>query len=223
MFIGHYGIAFGAKAAAPSTSLGTLFVAAQFADLLWPVLLLTGIERIVIQPGATKVTPIDFVYYPFSHSLLSLVVMGMLAGCIYMLLTRYRRGAVVICLLVISHWLLDALVHRPDLPLSPDSERFVGLGLWSSPLGSLFVELLIFTTGVWFYLRSTVSKDTAGRWALWPLVSFLVIIYAASVFGPPPPDVATVAWAGQAQWLFILSAFWIDRHRRYLCCPSQPY
>jgi hypothetical protein len=173
LFIGHYGVAFGAKAAAPKTSLGTLCIAAQLADLLWPVLLLTGVERVVIQPGATSVTPLDFTYYPYSHSLLAIFLWALVFCIVYQLLRHYRPGAVVVGLLVISHWMLDALVHRPDLPLYPGGGRFIGLGLWSSLPGTLVVELSIFAIGVWLYVRSTVSRDPVGRWALWVLVFFL--------------------------------------------------
>ena len=214
MFLGHYGVALGTKAIAPRTSLGTLVLASLFVDLLWPVLLLLGLEQVVIKPGTTRVTPLDFVYYPFSHSLLAALVWAMLFGCIYLLLKRYYRGAVVAGLLVLSHWLLDAIVHRPDLPLYPGSRQFIGLGLWSSLLGTLVLELLIFALGVWLYFRSTVSRDATGGWALWVLVILLVGIYLASVFGTPPPTVTVLAWVGQAQWLFVFWAYWIDRHRQ---------
>jgi membrane-bound metal-dependent hydrolase YbcI (DUF457 family) len=121
MFIGHFGVGFGAKSIAPKVSLGTLFLAAQLLDLLWPTLLLLGIERVQIVPGVTTVTPLLFEHYPVSHSLLAVAGWAALTGCVYLLLRRERKAALVLAALVISHWALDALVHQPDLPLYPGS------------------------------------------------------------------------------------------------------
>ena len=214
MFIGHFGVGFGAKAAAPKVSLGSLFLAAQFIDLLWPTFLLLGIEQVRIDPTATKVTPLDFEYYPISHSLLAVLGWTVLVGVAYQLLRHYRRGAVVLGLAVVSHWLLDAIVHRSDLPLYPGSAYLVGFNLWSSLSATLAIELLIFFLGVWMYLRVTEPSDAVGEWSLWVLIAFLVVIYLANLFGPPPPNVTAMAWVGQAQWLLVAWGYWIDRHRR---------
>jgi membrane-bound metal-dependent hydrolase YbcI (DUF457 family) len=214
MFIGHFGVGFAAKAIAPKTSLGSLFLAAQFVDLLWPTLLLVGLERVRIEPGITRVTPLDFVHYPISHSLLAVIGWAVLFAAAYALLRRYPRGAIVLGLAVISHWLLDLVVHRPDLPLYPGSEHLFGLGLWSSVGATLAVELPIFAGGLWLYMRATRATDAVGRWALWGLVTFLVVIYCANLFGQPPPNVTVLAWVGQAQWLLVFWGYWVDRHRR---------
>ena len=128
MFVGHFGVGFAGKTVAPRASLGTLFLAAQFVDLLWPTLLTLGIERVAIQPGITVVTPFDFVYYPISHSLLTVVGWALLFAVLYYAMRRYPRGAIVVGVLVVSHWLLDAVMHRPDLPLYPGGEARIGLG-----------------------------------------------------------------------------------------------
>ena len=128
MFIGHFGVALAAKKVAPKTSLGTLILGAQFADLLWPILLLAGVEQVEIVPGITRVSPFDFTDYPISHSLLMLLVWSVVVGGIYYALRRYRRGALVIAAAVISHWILDFIVHSPDLPLRPGGELRLGLG-----------------------------------------------------------------------------------------------
>jgi len=214
MFLGHFGVGFGAKALAPKVSLGSLFLAAQFIDLLWPTLLILGIERVRIEPGITKVTPLDFVHYPISHSLLAVLCWALLFAVPYLLLRRYPRGALVLGLAVVSHWLLDAVVHRPDLPLYPGSTHLVGLGLWSSVGATLAVELGILAVGVWFYVRATVATDAAGRWGLWGLVAFLLLVYLMNLLGPPPPSVTALAWVGQAQWLLVVWGYWLDRHRR---------
>jgi membrane-bound metal-dependent hydrolase YbcI (DUF457 family) len=214
MFLGHFGVGFGAKALAPKVSLGSLFLAAQFIDLLWPTLLLLGIERVRIEPGITKVTPLDFVHYPISHSLLAVLCWALLFSVTYLLLRRYPRGALVLGLAVVSHWLLDAIVHRPDLPLYPGGAQLVGLGLWSSLGATLAVEFGILAVGVWLYLRATAATDASGRWGLWGLVAFLLLVYVMNLLGPPPPSVTALAWVGQAQWLLVVWGYWLDRHRR---------
>lgn len=213
MFIGHFGVGFGAKAAAPKTSLGTLFLASQFVDLLWPTLLLFGVERVRIVRGIPKVTPLDFEWYPISHSLLAVIGWGVLFALVYQAKKRYPRGAVVLGLAVVSHWLLDLIVHRPDLPLVPGSSVKVGFDLWASLPGTLVVEVGIFAVGVVLYLRKTVAKDAVGRWALWALIVVLMAVYLCNLFGPPPPNVTALAWVGQSQWLLILWGYWVDRHR----------
>ncbi|MFC2144069.1 hypothetical protein ACFLQM_00070 [Acidobacteriota bacterium] len=213
MFLGHFGIGFGAKAAAPRVSLGTLFLAAQFVDLLWPTLLLIGLEKVVIAPGNTRVTPLDFTDYPITHSLLLSLVWALLFGAAYYLLRKYPKGAWVCGAAVLSHWVLDLLTHRPDLPLLPGGATRVGLGLWNSLPATLIVELGIFAIGVWLYTRSTRPLDRTGTIALGALVGFLLVIYFGNLFGPPPPNVTALAWVGQTQWLLVIWAFWIDRHR----------
>jgi hypothetical protein len=214
MFIGHFGLAFGAKKAAPSTSLGTLFAAAQFADLLWPTLVLLGYEHVEVQPGATKLTPLDFVSYPYSHSLLALCAWGVAFGAIYLAIRRSRiSAAVTVALLVVSHWVLDYVTHRPDLPLTLTGPGRLGLGLWNSIPGTLAVELTIFAVGLVLYVRATVPRDRIGSAGLWTLVGFLLIVYLANVFGPPPPSAFAVAWSAQAMWLLVVWGYWVDQHR----------
>lgn len=213
MFIGHFGVGFGAKPAAPRVSLGTLFFAAQFVDLMWPTLLLFGLERVRVDPEATVVTPLAFDHYPISHSLLASIGWGLLVGTGYFLLRRNRRGAIVVGLLVVSHWVLDLFMHRPDLPLYPGSSTAVGLNAWSSLPLTLAIELPIFALGVWLYTRATSPRDAIGRWSLVGLVAFLLFVYASNLLGPPPPSAIAIAWLGQAQWLLVLWAYWVDKHR----------
>lgn len=213
VFVGHFGVAFGAKRVAPRVSLGTLFLAGQFLDLLWPTLLLTGAERVRIAPGITTVTPLDFEYYPISHSLLAVAGWAVLVGGSHFLLRQQGRAALVMGALVLSHWVLDLLVHRPDLPLMPGDSTLVGLGAWSSLPLTLLLELPLFALGVGLYARATVAKDRQGSWALWSLVVLLLVIYTANLFGSAPPSVVAIAWAGQLQWLLVIWAYWVDRHR----------
>lgn len=213
MFIGHYAVAFAAKRFAPRTSLGTLFLAAEFLDMLWPVFVLTGLERVEIEPGNTAVTPLNFVSYPYSHSLLMTFVWATVFAVVYYLGRRYRRGALLVWVAVASHWLLDYFTHRPDLPLYPGGAARVGLGLWYSVAGTLAVEGLMFAAGVWLYLVATRARDRTGSFGLWALAAFLVALYLGNLFGPPPPAARVVAVADFGQWLLVLWGFWVDRHR----------
>ena len=212
MFIGHFGVGFGAKAAAPRVSLGTLLLAAQFVDLLWPLFVLLGVERVRIDPGNTAVTPLDFVSYPVTHSLLTGVGWAVLVGGAYLATRRRLRGAAVVAAAVVSHWVLDWVSHRPDLPIVPGGSK-VGLGLWNSVPATVVVESLIFAAGIALYLRATCARDRVGHWALWALVAFLAIAYAGNLAGPPPPSVKALGWVGLATWLFVPWGYWIDRHR----------
>jgi len=213
MFIGHYAVAFAAKKVAPQTSLGTLFVGAQLVDLLWPVLLLLGLEHARIDPGNTAVTPLDFYDYPISHGLLAVLIWAVVAGGVYFAVRRYKRGALVLGLCVVSHWVLDFLTHRPDLPLGFGADVKVGLGLWNSPAGTILVEAALFIAGVTLYLLTTRQKDRIGLYGFWALVVFLVAVSVGNIVGPPPPDISVVTVAGNASWLFVLWAYWVDKHR----------
>src|SRR3954469_25736099 len=130
MFIGHFGLAMAAKKVNSKPSLAIFFLAAQFLDLLWPLLLVLHIEKVAIEPGDTAFTPLHFISYPYSHSLLFAVIWSFLFAMIYGSLRKNWRSATLLGLLVFSHWVLDVLTHRPDLQLSPWSEKKFGLGLW---------------------------------------------------------------------------------------------
>jgi hypothetical protein len=210
VFIGHFAVAFAAKRAAPRTSLGTLFLAAQFIDLLWPTLLLLGLERVVIDPGLSG-APLAFVHYPISHSLLGAIGWGAVLGAVFYAVTRRRQDAWIVALLVVSHWVLDLVVHRPDLPLLFAGGPKLGLGLWDRPGVELALELALFALCFAFYLR-TPSGRAAG-WKPWVLAALLVAIQLGNAFGPPPPSVEAIAWVGQAQWLLVAAAYWADRPR----------
>lgn len=213
MFIGHFGVALAAKPAARQTSLGTLFLAGQFIDLLWPSLLMAGLETVAIAPGATRVTPLEFTHYPISHSLLAVVIWAVLFAGVYLAIRRALLPALVCGGLVVSHWLLDLLTHKPDLPLYPGASTRVGLGLWNYPAPAIALEAGLFALGVYLYLRTTRASDRVGTLAFWSLIAFLALVYAGNVLGPPPPSVDALAWVGQAQWLLVVWGYWVDRHR----------
>lgn len=212
MFIGHPAFGFAAKRAAPRTSLGWLVAAPMFADLLWPILLLLGVEHVRIQPGNTAMTPLDFYDYPWSHSLLTLALWGALLGGAYWLRTGYARGAVAIFLGVISHWLFDWLTHRADLPLWPGGPKS-GLGLWNHVAATVAIEVAIFVIAIAIYVRTTRARDRIGSIGMGAFIAFLLVIYIGNLNGPPPPSAHAIAWAALLTWLFPLWAAWFDRHR----------
>lgn len=215
MFIGHFAVGLGAKKFAPQVSLGIFFLACQLADLIWPVLVLIGVETFNIVPGITALTPLEFTHYPYSHSLLMLLLWSGLLGGIYVLLFRGgTRVALVIAIVGLSHWLLDVLTHRPDMPLSLSETTLLGMGLWNHPLWAVAIELALFGAGIWLYLKSTKSLDKIGTFGFWGMVVFLLLVYAANFLGPPPPSVDAVAWSAMALWLIVFWGFWVDRHRK---------
>ena len=213
MFLGHFGVAFGAKRVEPRVSLGGYAFAAQFLDELWPILVLAGVEHARPAPGLMAANQIDFISYPISHSLLMAVVWGVLIGALYFAIRRYRRGAIVLGLTVVSHWVLDLPMHRADLPLWPGSSIVVGLGAWRSIQLTLLLDGGTFLVGLVLYLRASRARDRVGSWALWALVVLLVAVFLGGTLGPPPPTVRTIAMSALSLWLVVLWMFWIDRHR----------
>lgn len=218
MFLGHFGLGFGAKTAQPRVSLGTLFLATQFADLLWPTLLLLGVEKVAIRPNA--LIQLDFLSYPISHSLLMQLLWGLALGLGYWLVRRNVRGALLVGLLVPSHWLLDLVVHVPDMPLYPGASPLLGLGLWKHPAATQVVEAVLFGGGLWLYARRTQARNRVGRYGLWILVTLLVLVHVSSLVGPPPTSPTALAWMAQSFWLFILLTYWVDRNRTFKPAPT---
>lgn len=213
MFIGHFAVAFASKKVAPKPNLGWLFAACQWPDLLWPILSLIGMEHFRIAPGNTAFTPLAFDYYPWSHSLLLDLVWAAVLGLLYLARRGDRRGVWVIAVLVVSHWVLDWITHRPDMPITPSNDHRFGLGLWNSVSLTIGLETLLFGLGVGLYARATTASDRIGRFGFWALVLSLYAIYLANAFGPPPLNTMTVKLSALALWGLIPIAGWIDVHR----------
>lgn len=213
MFIGHFALGLAAKRFVPRTSLGTLLVAPTLADLLWPAFLLLGLEHARVIPGDNPFLHLWLDDYPLSHSLVTLLGWGVLFGFAYRARTGYARGALVVGLLVVSHWVLDLVTHRPDLPIYPGGPEF-GLGLWYSVMGTLIVEGLMFVAGVAIYARTTRPRDRIGRYGLWTLVTVLLLSYLSTLVSPPPTDLrGLAAFMLVVSGLFVWFAAWVDRHR----------
>jgi membrane-bound metal-dependent hydrolase YbcI (DUF457 family) len=214
MFIGHFALGLASKKLEPRVSLATSFLAAQLADTIWPVLILTGGEQVTIAPGDTVVTPLRFDSYPWSHSLLTLVVWGAIFAGVHFAARRQPRAALLLGGLVVSHWVLDFVSHRPDMPLTPWTADKLGLGLWNSLPATVVVEGLLFVAGVRMALVATRPRDGIGRWGLAAFLAFLVVAYVAALAGPPPPTVAALGWTSMAIPLLLLPFIaWVDRHR----------
>ena len=214
MFLGHFAVGLAAKRVAPRASLGTLFAAAQLADLLWPLFLLLHAEHVLIRPGATTAAPLVFTSYPYSHSLVALAVWAALFAGGYAVARRNGWSVpLVIFALVLSHWVLDWVVHVPDMPVTLTGPARLGLGAWRSLPLTLVLELSAFAAGIAIYLRATSARDRVGRIGLYGLLGLLLLIYFASVFGPPPPSERAIGWSGIGMWLFVAWGAWVDRHR----------
>jgi hypothetical protein len=216
MLLGHYAAGLAAKKFAPKTNLGILVAAGVFLDLIWPFFLLLGVEKVIIDPGNTVVTPLNFVSYPWSHSFLTSAIWGAVFGGIYYGVTRYKTGAIVLGLLVVSHWLLDAPMHRPDLPLTPWSETMIGFSLWNSVALSFLLEFGLLAGGIYLYASGTKPLSRFGKWGLIAFGFLGVFVYVANFFGPPPPSVSAIIVGGSVvQGVFILLAIWTDRSREH--------
>jgi hypothetical protein len=219
MFIGHFGVALAAKRLAPKTSLGTLIFAADFLDLLWPILLLLGVEHVRIAPGIMRMATLEFIDYPISHSLIMALLWSILVGACYYAVRRHGRGAWVVGAAVFSHWILDFVVHRPDLPLWLHGETRFGLGLWNSAAGTVLAEVLCFGAGLWIYTRVTRPVDNIGVYAFWSLMGFILLGWISSIFAGAPPNTTGVAWGTMLLWLLVPWAWWADQHRQLVKTP----
>jgi membrane-bound metal-dependent hydrolase YbcI (DUF457 family) len=213
MFIGHFAVGFASKRLAPSVSLGVLLAAPLLLDLLWPVFLAVGLESVRIDPGNTAFTPLDLHDYPYTHSLVGALAWSALGAALLFAYRRDARASAVIAAGVFSHWVLDWVTHRPDMPLYPGSETRVGLGLWNSIPGTILVETALFVAGIVLYLRGTRARDRIGSIAWWSLIALLVVFYVLTLLTPPPADVKSIIVGGLVAWLFLPWAWWIDRHR----------
>jgi len=212
MFVGHLAVSLGAKAAEPRVPLSVLVAASFGLDLLWPVLLLAGVETVRIAPGDTAFTPLAFESYPWSHSLLMVLGWGVAAWLVTYRFARNLRVSLVVAVVVVSHWVLDFVTHRPDLPLWPAGPR-VGLGVWNSIPATILLEGAMFVGAIAIYTRAQRPLDAAGTWAFWALVALTGVIWISQPWSPPPPDARAIAIVGMAMWLFPWWAAWIDRHR----------
>jgi hypothetical protein len=210
MFVGHYGVSFAAKKAEPAIPLWVLFIAVQLLDVLWAPFVLLGIEKVRIVPGFTASNPLDLYYMPYTHSLLAAIGWSVVAFLVYRFAVRSAppRAAAIVGLAVFSHWVLDFLVHKPDLPLYDNTAK-VGLGLWNLPAVALGLEALLLFGAMWLYVRHTARRTA--------MLVFGVVMLGIQVyvfFGPPPASdkaAAATALIGYAVFAVVIRA--LERRR----------
>jgi hypothetical protein len=192
LFVGHYGVSFAAKRSAPSVPLWVLFIAVQLLDVIWAPLVLLGIEKLSIVPGITASNSLFLYYMPYTHSLVGAILWSAGAFVVYRLVAGRERDreAFVVSIAVFSHWILDFLVHRPDLPLYDNTSK-VGLGLWNYRILALVLEAAVLFGGMAWYLRTRTNRRAA-------FLVFGIALVAVQVrvsFGPPPTSERAEAWS----------------------------
>jgi hypothetical protein len=194
MFVGHYGVAFGAKPATPLVPLWVYFIAVQWLDVVWSILVLLGVEKLHIVPGFTEANPYDLYYMPYTHGLPGAIVLSLLFGAVVAAFVPRRRTAVflTIAAAAFSHWILDLIVHVPDLALYDNSDK-VGLGLWRHVAISFPLEIIALVAGAWIFARALPPASQRGHVALRVFVALLVLVQVYANFGPPPPSETAMA------------------------------
>ncbi len=203
MFVGHLALALAAKRAAPRVNLGWLMAGVTALDLVWPILVLAGIERVSIVPGATAFNPLVFDYYPWSHSLVMALAWGIILAGMARAADVPRSAAPLLVALVLSHWVLDVITHAPDMPLWPGTSPRLGFGLWNSVPGTFLVEGALWVAGIVIYLRSQQFTSTARRIAFWALVLVFTLIWASGPWSPPPPSARALGLFALIGWIII--------------------
>jgi hypothetical protein len=212
MGIGHLAVNSAAKRAAPAVPLLVLLLAATFLDVLWSSFILLGVEHARIVPGITAASPLDLYDYPVSHSLVASLLWTGLAGAAFLAVTRDRAAAALVGACVLSHWLLDVVSHRPDVPVGWHGP-YLGLGLWNSVPASIAVEEAMLAAGVLLYLRATRPRNRAGSWGLGALAIALAGLGVAGYLAPPPQGIVQLAAGNLAVLLLLLAAHAVDRQR----------
>jgi len=219
MFVGHFGVGLALKRADKTLSLGLLFIAVQLSDLIYGVTLLIGVEKVRIVAGANPLTSAEYIFFPYSHSLVATLLLAGLVTLIFLIapfkssLPR-SKTALVMATAVLSHFILDAIVHNPEMDLLGNGVYKIGLGLWNYHFVSYIVEALLLITGLWIYLRSTKSIAFSGKYGLPILSVILLILNAVNTFGLSPTNTENFAITMLAVYLgMIIVAFWLDRKR----------
>lgn len=213
MFVGHYGVSFAAKGSRKHVPLWVWFIAVQWLDVVWSVLVLMGIEKLRIVPGFTEANALDLYYMPYTHGLPGAIVLSLIFGGIVALFTTGNRGATILLVAAasFSHWVLDLLVHTPDLPLYDNAAK-VGFGLWQHVAFSFPLELIVLGLGAWLYARLTTFASAKSKYVFWGFVVFLAAMQVYANFGPPPASTDAMAVTALAFYLVLaLLAAWVER------------
>jgi hypothetical protein len=218
MLIGHFGVGLGLKRFAPEVNLGFITAAATLPDFLWGSFLLLGWERSRIVPGITKFSPYEMSYVPWSHGLAACVLWSVLVATATLLLKRTMREALCLALAVVSHWILDFITHRPDLPILGERKLF-GLSLYNSTIATMLLETSLLIFGMWLYVRSTSARNRHGRVGIFLYLAALLYVFVAGHFTRPPDNIRLAAISALVMLSFFsLFGAWVDSLRK-----SSPY
>lgn len=216
MFVGHYGPSFAIKAVRPAIPLWLLFISVQFIDVVWSILILLGIEKVRIVPGITASNPFDLYYMPYTHSMVAAILWSIAVGvlCKTIFAPRTWAAAGWIGAAVFSHWILDLLVHRPDLPLYDNSMK-IGFGIWNYPAAALALEAFLLFGGMIMYMRRTTPVNFIGRFGA-PVFGLLMVAMQAYIFfGPAPASPGQLAVTALVSYVVFAAVIqWLDRQRR---------
>jgi membrane-bound metal-dependent hydrolase YbcI (DUF457 family) len=211
MFVGHLALSFAARRADRQVSLSWYIVAANLIDLIWPALLIVGVERVRVDPGNTAFTPLAFEHYPWTHSLLMTLVWGIALAGLARLRGIAKPTAMLIGALVVSHWVLDYVTHAPDLLLWPGGAVRLGLGLWNSIPATFVVEFALWVAGIGLFLAARRPSGMQGWVALGSFLLVTTLMWVASPFSPPPPNDEAIEYFSLFGWIIVPWAWWIER------------
>jgi len=213
MFVGHYGPSFLAKRLAPGIPLWILFLAVQLLDVFWAIFIFLGVERVRIVPGFTETNALDLYYMPYTHSLPGALAWASAAGILYRLITGSGREAALVGAAVFSHWPLDLLVHRPDLPLY-DNVAKVGLGLWDYPYVTLGLEAALLLGAMGLFLQKSRPVTSSGRYSMPIFCLAILLMQAGMLFSPPPPSDRVMATTSLIAYVLVAAAIaWVEGGR----------
>jgi hypothetical protein len=214
VFVGHFAVGFAGKRFEPRVSLFNLMTAALLADILWCGFLIAGVEHAAIRPGITRVNPLDLYDFPLSHSLLTDAIWAALFAGIYCLRSHSARAARVIVAAVLSHWVLDFVSHRPDMPLVPGVHKYFGLGLWNSVPATVVVEGGMWLAAIILYVRGSDARGPAGVYGFWIPLGLLTLLWLVSLNGAPPPSLRVLKTVNAVLISLSLAwTYWLDRTR----------
>jgi membrane-bound metal-dependent hydrolase YbcI (DUF457 family) len=216
MFVGHYAASLALKRFEKRASLGVLFLAVQLVDIVFFPLVLLGIERLNIVENFTQSTHFELEYMPYTHSLVAFLIWAGLAYALFRwVIVKSNAVAIVVALAVMSHWLLDVVVHTPDMPLWSDASLKLGLGLWNNAVATYLLEAALLIAGLWLYLRATSASSRTGKYGMGVFVIVLLLVNIVNIFGPLQGDskVVLAVTAVASYLLFAAVAFWLDAKR----------
>jgi hypothetical protein len=196
MFIGHYGVAYAAKAVAPKAPLAAYFLAVQVLDVLFSVFVLGGVEHMEIVHNYTSYNPYRLYDMPITHSLVGSLGWAVAVGIVAAMLRLPRRESLWLGLAVFSHFILDLLVHTPDLSIAGGDTARLGLGLWNNVPVVLVLELLVLLGGWLLFNRSKRSDAAFPKQRNRIFLGILVLLTIATPFTPDPTS--PTAFATQA-------------------------